>query len=343
MTGRDEALPAAVGDAYPLYLRCLARQDERAAVDLVLQLCTPDIDPETVMLHLVAPAMVQVGRWWQTNVWTVAQEHCASHITSRVVAALAATAGRPDPDRRVVVTCIERELHATPALLFAETLRLRGWNCVFLGSDVPTAHLITFLRRYRPLAVALSCSLPMRLPDAHRVLATCHSLGLPIIVGGRAFGADGRWAARLGAPWATNGITAIPLLDRPPRPAAIVAQPADDEYRALTERRGDLIRHTVRRLRATYPEETAEGFALDMTITDLGYILDHLAAAIYVDDGSLFTAFACWLADVLGNRGVPADAVELALSELARVLHDHPRSHRLLEQGHTAYRVSSIG
>jgi methanogenic corrinoid protein MtbC1 len=340
VTAAHDSVPAAVEDAYPLYLRSLARQDEGGAVDLVLELCTPDIDTEAIMLHLVARAMVQVGRWWQSNAWTVAQEHCASHITSRVVAALAATARRPDPGRRVVVTCIERELHATPALLLAETLRLRGWNCTFLGADVPSTHLVTFLRRHRPSAVALSCSLPMRLPDAHRAIAACRLADVPVIVGGRAFGPDGRWAARLGAPWAAGGAAATRLLARQPPPGDIIDERVDDEYLSLIRRRGDLIHHAVRRLRATHPEVTAEGTMLDMTIADVGYIVDHLAAAVYVGDGSLFTEFADWLADVLGSRHVPAGAVELTLSELTRVLHDHPRSRSFLQDGHIAYRTA---
>ncbi|MFI7600289.1 B12-binding domain-containing protein [Actinoplanes sp. NPDC049681] len=338
----DGSVPAAIEDAYPAYLGTLARQDERSAVDLVLDLCTPDIDTEKVLLHLVARAMVQVGRWWQSNVWTVAQEHGASHITSRVVAALAATAGRPAPDRRVVVACVEHELHATPALLFAETLRLRGWNCTFLGADVPTAHLVNFLRHQPPVAVALSCSLPMRLPGADRTIAACRRIDIPVIAGGRAFGADGRWAARLGVPWAPNGAAAAALLDRPRLPSAVVSRRVGDEYLALVTRRGRLIHETLRRLRVAYPELTAEGNPLDMTVTDLGYIVDHLAAAAYIGDPALFTDFTGWLASVLGSRGIPADSVEMALTELGRLLRDHPRSRRYLEAGHTAFRLASI-
>ncbi|MEV8508599.1 cobalamin-dependent protein [Actinoplanes sp. NPDC051475] len=341
MTANGSAT-AAIEDAYPPYLGTLARQDERAAVDLVLELCTPDIDTETILLQLVARAMVQIGRWWQSNVWTVAQEHGASHITGRVVAALAATAGSPVPDRRVVVACIERELHAMPALLLAETLRLRGWNCIFLGADVPTPHLVTFLRRIRPVAVALSCSLPMRLPGAHRAIAACRRIGVPVIAGGRAFGPDGRWAARLGVAWAANGAAAVTLLGRPQPSADIISRRVGDEYLALTSRRGELVHETLRRLRAAYPELTAEGHPLDMTVTDLGYIVDHLAAAAYIGDAALFTDFTGWLADVLGSRGVPAGSVELALTELARLLHDRPRSRRCLEAGYTTFRVASI-
>ena len=59
---------------------------------------TPGVPAERVLLDLVAPAQAEVGERWARNEWSVAQEHAATHISERVVAAVAAYANpRPDP------------------------------------------------------------------------------------------------------------------------------------------------------------------------------------------------------------------------------------------------------
>lgn len=61
--------------------------------------------------------------------------------------------------------------------------------------------------------VALSCSIATRLPTAHAAITACHVAGAPVLVGGAAFGADGRLAERLGADaWAPDARSAVARL-----------------------------------------------------------------------------------------------------------------------------------
>ncbi|MET0414648.1 MAG: cobalamin-binding protein, partial [Actinoplanes sp.] len=151
------------------------------------------------------------------------------------------------------------------------------------------------------------------------------------VVGGRGFGADGRWAARLGAAWASDAPSAAELIadERALRrvPAARLSHLADDEYASLVRRRGELIDSALTDLRERVPatrEYTAA--QLDSTVSDLGHIVDALAAALYVDDASLFIEFVEWLVGILSSRGVPASAVGLTLQHYATVLRDFPRA-----------------
>ncbi|MYS44742.1 cobalamin-binding protein, partial [Streptomyces sp. SID5998] len=99
----------------------------------------------------------------------------------------------------VTVACVDGEWHALPARLLAEVLRCRGHRVDFLGAQVPTPHLIAHLHRTAPAVVALSSSLPVRLPDAHTAITAVQALGIPVLAGGAAFGDDGRYARLLGA------------------------------------------------------------------------------------------------------------------------------------------------
>ncbi|MFV2103243.1 cobalamin B12-binding domain-containing protein [Micromonospora sp. LOL_024] len=334
--------PAAV---YLDYLRCLAEADEQAAIEVAHDLLDAGVSADRVLLDLVAPAQAEVGERWARNEWSVAQEHAATHISERVVAAVAAYTPVRPTHGRVVVACMDGEWHALPARLVAELLRLRGWQVTFLGASVPAAHLVSYLHRYDAHAVALACALPMRLPQAHRMIEACRRSDVPVVVGGRGFGVDGRWARRLGVPWAPSGPSAADLLAderalRADAPANL-AHLADDEYAALVSRRGELIDSALGDLARRVP--TARDYSpaqLDSTVSDLGYILDFLAAALYVDDGTLFTEFVEWLVTVLGSRGVPAAAVEATLGHYFRVLHDFPRASGYLQQGRAALPVS---
>ncbi|WP_407664872.1 cobalamin B12-binding domain-containing protein, partial [Micromonospora tarensis] len=198
--------------AYSGYLDCLADADEYAAAELAIGLLDAGVPAERVLLDLVAPAQAEVGERWARNEWSVAQEHAATHISEQVVAAVAAHA-RPRPTGgRVVVACMDGEWHALPPRLVAEVLRLRGWQVTFLGASVPAAHLVSYLHRYDAHAVALACALPMRLPHAHRMIEACRRSDVPVVVGGRGFGADGRWARRLGVAWAPDAPAAAELV-----------------------------------------------------------------------------------------------------------------------------------
>ncbi|WP_200215146.1 cobalamin B12-binding domain-containing protein [Micromonospora coerulea] len=324
--------------AYSGYLRSLEEADEYAAVEVALGLLEAGVPAERLLLDLVAPAQAEVGERWARNEWSVAQEHAATHISERVVAAIAGHAN-PRPTRgRIVVACLDGEWHALPPRLVAEVLRLRGWQVTFLGASVPAAHLVSYLHRYDAHAVLLACALPMRLPHAHRMIEACRRSDVPVVVGGRGFGEDGRWARRLGAVWAPDAPAAGDLVadERALRrvPPTDLDHLADDEYASLVKRRGDLIDSALADLRERVPAvHDYTPAQLDSTVSDLGYILDFLAAALYVDDATLFTDFVEWLVAILTSRGVPAAAVGLTLGHYAQVLRDFPRAARFLDAG----------
>ncbi|MGI5239833.1 cobalamin B12-binding domain-containing protein [Dactylosporangium sp. CA-139066] len=329
---------AVLTTAYEHYVQCLSDADEDGAVDVASGLLSAGVEAEQVLLGLVAPAQEQVGQWWQRNEWSVAQEHAATHISERVVAALGTAAPRRHGSSRgrLVVACLDGEWHALPARLVAEVLRLRGWSVTFLGASVPVAHLVSYLHQQDVDAVALSCALATRLPAAHRAVQACARAGVPLIVGGRGFGPGGRWARTIGASWAADATGAADLLDDPEAlrhpPAEALAHLADDEHTALVKRRADLIEEAAEELRRQFPPMREYSVAqLDATMADLAHIVDFLAAAVYVDDPELFTGFLAWTAEVLQSRHVPASSLTVPVRRYQALLYDFPRTGRILE------------
>ncbi|MEV6986162.1 cobalamin B12-binding domain-containing protein [Sphaerisporangium sp. NPDC051017] len=326
--------------ALDLYLERIGEADDQGAVDLVLGLLDDGVPAEDLLLRLVVPAQRRVGELWAANQWSVAREHAATAVSEAAVAAVAVRAC-PRPTRgRVTVACAYGEYHALPARLLAEVLRLRGWQVDFLGASVPGPHLMTYLHQTGPDLVALSCTLPTRLPRAHSVLTACRSAGMPVLAGGTGFGLDGRYARLLGADvWAPTADAAADNLEAGPLPSFPASPDAPahvtgEEYTQLLQRRPDLLAGVLDALTRTYPPMASyDARQMERTAEDLGHIADFLCAALYVDDAAMFGEFIAWTCAVLRARGVPAEAVVTGLRILHDRLRDLPRACRSLTEG----------
>ncbi len=332
------------GPARDRLWRALLDRDEDAAAATILKMLDGGFSAEDVLLDVIAPTQKKVGLEWAANRITVAQEHAATAINDRVIAALAHhRAGWPVAHAgRVTVACVDGEWHSLPARLLAEVLRLRGWQVDFLGAQVPTPHLVAHVHHNGPDAVALSCSIPTQLPTAHAAISATQAAGATVLAGGAAFGPDGRYAYQFGADaWAPDARGAVELLRTGVAavPTAAMHQPIDDlphladqEYTMVVRTAPQLVKATIAQLADRFPAmHTYDERQLQRTSEDIAHIVDHLATALYVDDDELFTGFISWTAEILEARSVPADSLYPALHLLAEQLTEFPRSQRLLD------------
>ncbi|ATL31444.1 cobalamin B12-binding domain-containing protein [Streptomyces formicae] len=320
--------------------------DEAGALGTVRAAVEAGAGFESVLLDLIAPVQARVGVEWAANRISVAQEHAATAINERVIT-LTAGAHAPEPpsgerrNRRITVACVDGEWHALPARLLAEVLRLRGWRVDFLGAHTPTPHLVRHLHEQAPDVVALSSSIPTNLPLAHAALTACQAVGMPVLVGGAAFGPGGRYAEMLGADaWAGDARDAADLLEQAPvRPQVAIHQAVDDlphlvdqEYSMVARTRGELVKEVLHELEQLFPPMARYTVQQRQhTAEDIAHIVDYLATALYLDDAELFTRFLDWTADILTARHVPAHSLLIALDVLARRLSDFPRATRVLD------------
>ncbi|WP_299531540.1 B12-binding domain-containing protein [uncultured Streptomyces sp.] len=315
--------------------------DEAAAVAVVLAALDAGAEPEDVLLDLIVPVQSRVGEEWAANRISVAQEHAATAINDRAVAALALRAPAAAPDAgRITVACVDGEWHALPARLLAEVLRLRGWRVDYLGAQVPTPHLIGHLHRTGPDLVALSSSLATRLPTAHATITACQATGVPVLAGGAAFGADGRYARLLGADaWAPDARAAADLLAGGPLPrTARPHQPYDDlphlddqEYTLVARTHAALVKAVLGGLEDRFPAmRDYSAFQRERTAEDVAHVVEYLGVSLYTDDADLFAGFLAWTTGILTARGVPGHSLRPVLEILSEELKDFPRSTRHL-------------
>lgn len=323
------------------YLELLAAGEEDAAVRFARS-TAERMPPEDVVLDVIAPAQARVGRLWQCNAWPTSREHTATHISERALAAVVQDAiARRGPDTRgsVVVACVDGEWHALPARLLADVLRLRGWRVDYLGSSVPEPRMVAYLYEHDPDAVALSCTLSLRLPTAHGMIQAAHRLGLPVLAGGRGFGPDRRLADLLGADaWAGGAREAARILEKGLVAGEVSRRrecvPAIREYIDLRRRRGDLLQAGLRRSTELYADaDTPMGpEERDRTVEDLGHLVDFLAVAVYVADPRLLTDFLRWMREVLEARSVPFRTVLDVLDCFEELLAEHRMARAVLRE-----------
>jgi methanogenic corrinoid protein MtbC1 len=321
---------AATGD----YVRALSRQDRGAAVGVATRAADARTPVADVIERMLAPAQVEVGIRAQRDDWSIADEHAATAITEVVLSVLALRQPAPTPrPAPICVTTPSGEWHGLAARMVAEGLRARGWDAIFLGTDLPDDHLGRFLHRVRPAALLLSCTTAAALPQLARSLDVAVDAGVPTLVGGAACGTDERRARAVGAnAWARDTATAHALLGRwidegvAPLPAQRAGIPAD--YLDLISRRSSLVDRLAARSEGSVPPAEA-GTRPGLSIRQVSaQLVDVLAASLFVDDPRLFHEHVDWLVDMLEARGTSPDVTWAMLDVLQAALIDIPRAER---------------
>jgi len=140
-------------------------------------------------------AQLEIGRLWQENQISVAQEHMATAISNTALSYLYEAASRaPSNGKRVLVSCVEGELHEFPARLVADGLDLAGFEVHYLGANVSQERLLEAVAAEQPDLVALSATMSFNLSalqNAVRTLRESADKQLPIMVGGAACSSSG--------------------------------------------------------------------------------------------------------------------------------------------------------
>ncbi|MDT7569977.1 MAG: hypothetical protein QOE05_151 [Actinomycetota bacterium] len=300
----------------------MQRGDADGGRAVVAQQLDDGMPGRVVIDELLVPAQRSVGLEWQRGAWSVADEHAATAVADAGLAVVEQNAARLAPvGPSVVVTCAESEWHALPARLATQLLRESGVRAVFLGPSVPADHLREYLVRLAPDALVLSATMPTSLAGAGRCIDAAHDVGIPVVVGGAAFGEDESRADLLGADawFCHSGDFVVPALRRR-TPAA--AQPAWDEWRALQAGREPTCDAALLDLLVALPAfaRAATPVQVQRTREDLAHIVDFVAVAVLVRDETVLRTFTAWLREVLTSRGVPGSALDMSYEVLAAEL-----------------------
>lgn len=172
------------------YLALQLKGDRRGAVRLLVEEgLGRGVPVPELQFEVIQAAQREIGRLWEENRISVAQEHLATAISQVALAQLyQATVGQPRSGKTILVACVDGELHDFPARLLADHLDLQGYDVRFLGASVPIDDLLGFIEAERPHLVALSVTMSFhaeKLRETVRAVKARFPV-MPVVAGGHA-------------------------------------------------------------------------------------------------------------------------------------------------------------
>lgn len=173
------------------YLEAVLAGDRNEALRIVLEEGFRKGESARVLdLDVVAAAQREIGRLWQENRITVADEHQATAISQIVLSHLYPSFERGDRiGKRVLVACVDGELHDMAARIATDLLDSYGFDTTFLGASCPTSELPPKIRQVKADALALGVTMTFHIQaarEAVRFLRTQLGPDFPIVLGGEA-------------------------------------------------------------------------------------------------------------------------------------------------------------
>jgi 5-methyltetrahydrofolate--homocysteine methyltransferase len=186
--------------------------DERGSWQVVEAALASGFEPIEIYTDVVGPAMRTIGDEWAAGTATIADEHRAAAIATRIVGRVSTRfTHRGRPRGRVVIGTPPGEAHALPVSMVADMFRGAGFDVVDLGADLPIESFVAAAVGGGPVtAIAVSVTTTTVLPMAQRLIGSLRAAtDTPIVVGGSAI-LDEDQAAGLGADaFAADGPAAV--------------------------------------------------------------------------------------------------------------------------------------
>jgi MerR family transcriptional regulator, light-induced transcriptional regulator len=178
------------------YLDALRAADGGGAFRIAAGALREGMSVPQLYQRVLAPAMHEIGRLWEKGALTVADEHLATALTNRVLAALrppvrieADAGGAADGGQgRALLAAVEGEQHALGLRMAADILEDTGFEAIYLGGDVPTGALLRAIESFSPDLLVLSATMPslaLRLEEVATTARGAHPQ-LELLLGGQA-------------------------------------------------------------------------------------------------------------------------------------------------------------
>jgi methanogenic corrinoid protein MtbC1 len=219
-------LESAIDETSPLgrlardYMNALLDGDRRLASRLVLDAVDAGASVADVYLEVFQPVQHELGRLWQIDELSVAQEHFCTAATQLVMSQLYPRIfGGARNGLTLVATCVTGDLHEIGVRMISDFFEMEGWDTYYLGANAPTSAVVETLLERNADALAISATITSHVRDvvalveAVRRRPECEKV--KIVVGGYPFNVDRELWRRVGADgWARDAREAVAVAGR---------------------------------------------------------------------------------------------------------------------------------
>lgn len=174
------------------YMDALLNVQRDKASRMILKAVEDGTDIKDIYIHVFGPSQHEIGRLWQTNKITVAQEHFCTAATQMIMSQLYPYIFRTDKiGRRLVASCVAGEMHEIGVRMVADIFEMEGWDTYYLGANTPNESIIQTIIDLKPDIIAISASIHYNIPaikDLIKLIRNTPDISnIKIMVGGRPF------------------------------------------------------------------------------------------------------------------------------------------------------------
>ncbi len=191
-------LPSFIEDNNPLaglthgFIDALLRGDRQSASRMILAAAQQGTAIKDIYLYVFQSSQREIGRLWQTNQISVAQEHYCTAATQMVMSQLYPYIFASERNgHRMVVTCVGGELHEIGARMVADFFEMEGWDTYFLGANTPIEGVLQAVSEREADVLAISATMTFHVDKVSDLIAQLHHAGLDgrtkVLVGGYPF------------------------------------------------------------------------------------------------------------------------------------------------------------
>lgn len=268
---------------------------------------------DSLLFDYLLPAERALGHRWEQGDYLISEEHAATAAIETVISLLVGMFDQPEDGSHIVIAAAQGDDHSLPGRAISAHLLFNGYRTTFLGGNVPATDLAEFLEAERPDVLVLSCTMSSHLMGAHASIAAAKDAGVPVVVGGRAFGGDETRARSLGADAWSGTLTEV--LDRVEDLVASGATPTaavvpSPELEKLLSEEIEIIADAHRRLR-----EKVEGRTDRRWLDELSILLGAVQGAMLTGEDDVLTETLRWQRAIMATHGYQADLVSGSLHE----------------------------
>ncbi len=186
------------------FLEALLVGDRRRASEMILASARGGVNIRDIYAQVFERTQREVGRLWQINQISVAQEHFCTAATQMVISQLYPylfTGERKE--RRMVMTCVGGELHEIGARMVADFFEMDGWDTYFLGANTPLEGVLRAVEEQQADLLAISVTMTYHLGHVSALIDGLRqwagSQKPPVLVGGQPFNLSSQLWRKIGA------------------------------------------------------------------------------------------------------------------------------------------------
>jgi len=197
------------------YFADLQAGDRRTASERILRSVAEGTAVADIYRHVFEPAQKELGRLWQMNRMSVAQEHFCTAATQMIMCQLYPNILSGAKNGKVFVgASIAGELHEIGIRMVTDFFEMAGWDTHFLGANTPTGSFLDHLETVGADVTGISATITPHVDLVRQFIQQLRSRPslkkVRVLVGGYPFNQDaGLWKSLGADGFASNADDAI--------------------------------------------------------------------------------------------------------------------------------------